>query len=74
MLAGSSEEVRTLVRGKWLVSDPGDGWSAKVDIRDLGGHLDVTLQARAATLCSWLSGVLPRVRHVHTSLISKSRF
>ena len=46
---------------KWLVSDPGDRCSAKLDIRDLGGHLDVTRRARAATLCSWRSGVLPRV-------------
>ena len=46
---------------KWLVSDPGDRCSAKLDIRDLGGHLDVTRRARAATLCSWRSSMLPRV-------------
>ena len=30
----------------WSVSDAGDKWSVRLDIRDLGGHLDSTLRAR----------------------------
>ena len=34
----------------WAVSDTGNKWSVRLDVRDLGGHLDSTLRARAATL------------------------
>ena len=26
----------------WLISDNNDRWSVKLDVRDLGGHLDAT--------------------------------
>ena len=29
----------------WVVPDAGDQWSVRLDVRDLGGHLDSTLKA-----------------------------
>ena len=29
----------------WLISDDGDRWSVKLDVRDLGGHLDATYRS-----------------------------
>ena len=34
-------EVRTGMKD-WLLSDDGDKWSVKFDVRDLKGHLDTT--------------------------------
>ena len=34
----------------WRDSTPGCLWSVKLDVQDLGGHLDVTLRAWASTL------------------------
>ena len=48
----------------WSVFDTGDKWSVRLDIRDLGGHLDSTLRARAATLGSRISAAVPRVHSV----------
>ena len=48
----------------WSVSDTGDKWSVRLDFRDLGGHLDSTLRARAATLGSRISAAVPRVHSV----------
>ena len=48
----------------WLVSDTGDKWSVKLDVRDLGGHLDSTLRARATTLGYRIAAVVPRVPSV----------
>ena len=48
----------------WLVSDAGDKWSVKLDVRDLGGHLDATRRVRAGTLSCRFSLVLPRVPSV----------
>ena len=42
-----------LVRGpmkEWVLSDAGDKWTVKLDVRDLGGHSDTTYRRRAATL------------------------
>ena len=39
--------------GRWRLRDiSGDGgfWKVKLDVRDLGGHLDFTFRARAGTL------------------------
>ena len=44
----------------WAVSDAGDKWSVRLDVRDLGGHLDSTLRARAATLGYRISAAVPR--------------
>ena len=48
----------------WSVSDTGDNWSVRLDIRDLGGHLDSTLRARAGTLGSRISAAVPWVHSV----------
>ena len=29
----------------WLILDGGDRWSVKLDVRDLGGHLDATYRS-----------------------------
>ena len=34
----------------WDVSENGGFWKVQLDVRDLGGHLDFTLRARAGTL------------------------
>ena len=34
---------------RWIVTDEGDKWSVKLDVRDLGGHLDTTFR-------EWLCG------------------
>ena len=34
----------------WDVSGGGGFWNVRLDVRDLGGHLDFTLRARAAGL------------------------
>ena len=36
----------------------GDKWSVKLDVRDLGGHLDTTKRHRASTLSGRVSGLL----------------
>ena len=44
----------------WLVTDAGDTWTVKLDVRDLGGHLDLTLRGRATALCRRIDGVVCR--------------
>ena len=34
----------------WVLSQEGDKWSVKLDVRDLGGHVDTTLRGWSATL------------------------
>ena len=48
----------------WSVSDTGDKWSVKLDIRDLGGHLDSSLRSGAVKLGFRMSAAIPRVRAV----------
>ena len=48
----------------WVVSDAGDKWSVRLDVRDLGGHLDSTFRARAVTLGSRMAAAILRVRAV----------
>ena len=36
----------------WVVSDEGDRWSVKLDVQDLGGHLDSTFRGWSATLAT----------------------
>ena len=42
----------------WLISDGGDRWSVKLDVRDLGGHLDVTYRSCGCTLAARVEAVL----------------
>ena len=41
-----------------LISDGGDRWSVKLDVRDLGGHLDVTYRSWGCTLAARVKAVL----------------
>ena len=34
----------------WLLSQEGDQWSVRFDVRDLGGHLDTTFRGWSSTL------------------------
>ena len=45
----TSRVVRREMRN-WVVSDEGDRWTVKLDIRDLGGHLDTTFRGWSSTL------------------------
>ena len=56
----TSREVRSDMMC-WTVSDTGDQWIVRLDVRDLGGHLDSTLRARAVTLGFRMSAAISRV-------------
>ena len=47
-LLSTSREVRHNMRG-WLLSQEGDQWSVRFDVRDLGGHLDTTFRGWSST-------------------------
>ena len=36
----------------WVVTDEGDRCTVKLDVRDLGGHLDTTFRGWSATLAA----------------------
>ena len=45
----------------WVLSQEGDQWSVKFDVRDLGGHLDTTFRGWSSTLATWVRLVLSRL-------------
>ena len=45
----------------WIVTDEGDKWSIKLDVRDLGGHLDTTFRGWSSTLASRARLVIARL-------------
>ena len=47
----TSRAVRSDMRG-WIVTDEGDRWAVKLDVRDFGGHLDTTVWGWSATLAA----------------------
>ena len=49
VLFSTSEATRKKMKN-WAISAGDRSWGAKLDVRDLGGHLDVTLRARGGTL------------------------
>ena len=49
VLLSTSKSVRKAMK-LWDVSGRGGLWKVQQDVRDLGGHLDFTLRARAGTL------------------------
>ena len=59
----NSKDTRSDMRC-WVVSDAGDKWSVRLDVRDPGGHLDSTRRARAVTLGFRMAAAIPRVRAV----------
>ena len=59
-LMSNSRAVRGDVRG-WVVSDEGHRWSVKLDVRDLGGHLDTIFHGWSSTLASRVRLVISRL-------------
>ena len=45
----------------WVVTDEGDRWTVKFDVRDLGGHLDTTFRGWSSTLAARVRLVLARL-------------
>ena len=45
----------------WLLSQEGNQWSVRFDVRDLGGHLDTTFRGWSSTLAAWVRLVLSRL-------------
>ena len=60
VLMSTSRAVRSDMRG-WVVSDEGHRWSVKLDVRDLGGHLDTTFHGWSSTLASRVRLVISRL-------------
>ena len=56
----TSRVVRKDMR-EWVVSDEGHRWTVKLDVRDLGGHLDTTFRGWSSTLAARLRIVLARL-------------
>ena len=56
----TSRVVRSGMRG-WIVSDEGHQWSVKLDVRDLGGHLDTTFHGWSSTLATRVRLVISRL-------------
>ena len=57
VLMSTSAAVRRDMKA-WLISGEGERWSVKLDIRDLGGHLDSTFRAWGRTLAARVLSVL----------------
>ena len=60
VLLSTSRAVRNDMRD-WVLSQEGDKWSVKFDVRDLGGHLDTTFRGWSATLAARVRLVLARL-------------
>ena len=65
----------------WRDENEGCFWAVELNVRDVGGHLDVTLRAPAGTLSSRVRvattqviavGALPMVQDMYTRLLSAS--
>ena len=57
ILMSTSAAVRRDMKA-WVISDRGEHWSVKLDVRDLGGHLDTTYRAWGRTLVAGVIAVL----------------
>ena len=60
VLLSTSRAVRGDIR-RWVVTDEGDRWSVKLDVRYLGGHLDSTCRGWSATLATRVRLVIVRL-------------
>ena len=52
VLLSTSKAVRAEMRG-WVLSDEGHRWTVKLDVRDLGGHLDTHFEGVVFHFVSW---------------------
>ena len=57
ILLSTSAAVRRDMKD-WVISDQGERWAVKLDVRDLGGHLDTTYRAWSCTLVAGVLAVL----------------
>ena len=46
---------------EWVLSQEGDEWSVKFNVRDLGGHLDTTFRGWSSTLAARVRLVISRL-------------
>ena len=60
MFLSTSRVVRKDMR-EWVVSDEGHRWTVKLDVRDLGGHLDTTFRGWSSTLAARVRIVIARL-------------
>ena len=60
VLLSTSRDVRKEMRD-WVLSQEGDQWSVKFDVRDLGGHLDTTFRGWSSTLAGRVRMVISRL-------------
>ena len=60
VLISTSKKVSGSMKD-WTISDEGHRWTVELEVRDLGGHLDATNRARAATLAERAAAVLTKV-------------
>ena len=51
VLLSTSRDVRKSMK-EWVLSQDGDKWSVRFDVRDLGGHLDTAFRGWSSTLFS----------------------
>ena len=65
VLMNTSLVLFVVMRG-WVVSDDGHQWSVKLDVRDLGGHLDTTFHGWSPTLATRVRLVISRLVLVST--------
>ena len=56
----TSRIVRREMRD-WVVTDEGDRWTVKFDVRDLGGHLDTTFRGWSSTLATRVRVAIARL-------------
>ena len=67
VLLSTSREVRKEMKS-WVLSQEGDQWSVKFDVRDLGGHLDTTFRGWSSTLAGRVRLVVARLVLILLSL------
>ena len=60
VLLSTSRIVRRDMKD-WVLSQEGDRWSVKFDVRDLGGHLDTTFRGWSSTLAAGVRLVVARL-------------
>ena len=72
VLLCTSKAVRGEMRG-WVLSEEGDRWAAKLDVRDLGWHLDTTRRCWCSTLSARVRLVVSRLALIFVLLLDFHR-